>query len=163
MQNNDGIILREFNNIDLHPSDRKVFRKFARRNYPGINNRWNDDEIEFLVLVDTDRSKTYEQCAAERIAGMLVMVPYDGNKHCIKLITVDTKYRKRGLGTRMLIYVAAKYPKEEVIMNVALDRLDSVNFYCSKGYIKKDEECPEFGVAVFLLVNVKLIAQLPLS
>ena len=153
MHCNKEIRLREFYNNDLHPNDRQIFREFASDNYPGINNRWKEENIEYLVLVDS-----YTRC----IVGLLVMLPYDGDKIHIRLIVVDKEYRKRGLGTLMLRHVAEKYLKKKITLNVALDRLDLVNFYSGKGYAKIEEVSFKHKVIVFSIIHVNLFAGLPL-
>lgn len=155
------IRMRMFTNKDLHPSDRQIFREFAVKNYPNIPNSWEEKEIEFLVLVES---------AAKSIVGLLVMLPYDdgrafalspaGKVH-IRLMVVSEEYRKHGLGTKMLSYVAGKYRNRTVTLNVTFDRLDLLNFYYDKGYVKFEEFSTEHKVIVFSLVHLKLLATMP--
>ena len=143
------IRMREFINRDLHPSDRQIFREFAAKNYPNIPNSWEEEDIEFLVLVES---------AARSIVGLLVMLPYyDGRVH-IRLMVVNEEYRKHGLGTKMLTYVAGKYRNRTVTLNVAFDRLDLLNFYYDKGYVKFEEFSTKHKVICFSLVHLKLLA-----
>ena len=154
------IRMREFLNRDLHPSDRQVFREFAVKNYPNIPNSWEEEEIEFLVLVES---------AARSIVGLLVMLPIlseyhegynDGRVH-VRLMVVSKEYRKHGLGTKMLTYVAGKYRNKTVTLNVTFDRLDLLNFYYDKGYVKFEEFSTKHKVIVFSLVHLKLLATIP--
>ena len=146
------IRMREFTNKDLHPSDRQIFREFAVKNYPNIPNSWEEEKIEFLVLVES---------AAKSIVGLLVMLPYDDGRAHIRLMVVSEEYRKHGLGTKMLSYVAGKYRNRTVTLNVAFDRLDLLNFYYDKGYVKFEEFSTEHKVIVFSLVHLKLLATMP--
>ena len=143
------IRMREFINRDLHPSDRQIFREFAAKNYPNIPNSWEEEEIEFLVLVES---------AARSIVGLLVMLPYDDGRVHIRLMVVNKEYRKHGLGTKMLTYVAGKYRNRTVTLNVAFDRLDLLNFYYDKGYVKFEEFSTKHKVICFSLVHLKLLA-----
>ena len=154
------IRMRMFTNKNLHPSDRQIFREFAVKNYPNIPNSW-EEEIEFLVLVES---------AAKSIVGLLVMLPYDdgrafalspAEKVHIRLMVVSEEYRKHGLGTKMLSYVAGKYRNRTVTLNVTFDRLDLLNFYYDKGYVKFEEFSTEHKVIVFSLIHLKLLATMP--
>ena len=146
------IRMREFINRDLHSSDRQIFREFAVKNYPNIPNSWEEENIEFLVLVES---------AAKSIVGLLVMLPYDDGRIHVRLMVVSEEYRKHGLGTKMLTYVAGKYRNRIVTLNVTFDRLDLLNFYYDKGYVKFEEFSTEHKVIVFSLVHLKLLATMP--
>jgi GNAT superfamily N-acetyltransferase len=176
------IRMREFLNRNLHPSDRQIFREFALKNYPNIPNSWEEEDIEFLVLVES---------AARSIVGLLVMLPllshpvggapgkspvglyprshakgeaqgksHEGRVH-IRLMVVSKEYRKHGLGTKMLTYVASKYRNRTVTLNVTFDRLDLLNFYYDKGYVSFEEFSTKHQVIVFSLVHLKLLATMP--
>ena len=110
------------------------------------------------------------ESAAKSIVGLLVMLPYDdgrafalsfAEKVHIRLMVVSEEYRKHGLGTKMLAYVAGKYRDRTVTLNVTFDRLDLLNFYYDKGYVKFEEFSTEHKVIVFSLVHLKLLATMP--
>ena len=146
------IRMRQFFNNDLHPSDKQIFREFAVKNYPNIPNSWEEDDIEFLVLVES---------GARSIVGLLVMLPYENGRVHLRLMVVDKEFRGHGLGTRMLAYVAGKYRDRVVTLNVAFDRLDLLNFYYDKGYVKFEEFSTKHKVICFSLVHLKLLATMP--
>lgn len=148
-----NVRVREFSNSDLHPDDRQIFREFALENYPGINNNWEEESIEFLVLVESRMG---------RIVGLLVMLPYDGDKVHIRLMAVDKEYRKRGLGSRMLTHVAAKYHNKKVTLNVAYDRLDLLEFYCDKGLAKLEDVSTKHKVLMLYLDHLSIFSNMPL-
>lgn len=141
------IRMREFVNEQLHPSDRQIFREFATANYPNIPTVWDEDNILFLVLVESK---------ARSIVGLLVMLPCDDRRVHIRLMAVNEEYRKHGFGTRMLKYVSDKYRDRTVTLNVAFDRLDLLNFYYDKGYVEFMEFSTKHKVIVFILVHHKL-------
>lgn len=146
------IRMRQFFNKDLHPSDKQIFKEFAVKNYPNIPNSWEEDDIEFLVLVES---------GARSIVGLLVMLPYENGRVHLRLMVVDKEFRGHGLGTRMLAYVAGKYRDRVVTLNVAFDRLDLLNFYYDKGYVKFEEFSTKHKVICFSLVHLKLLATMP--
>ena len=51
------------------------------------------------------------------------MLPYDDGRLHIRLMVVNEEYRKHGLGTKMLTYVAGKYRNRTVTLNVTFDRI----------------------------------------
>ena len=154
------IRMREFLNRDLHSSDKQIFREFAVKNYPNIPNSWEEDNIVFLVLVES---------RGRSIVGLLVMLPilfeshegYHSERVHVRLMAVDKEYRKHGLGTRMLAHVAGKYPDRVITLNIAFDRMDLLNFYYDKGYVKFEEFSTRHKVIVFSLVHTKLLATVP--
>ena len=146
------IRMRQFFNNNLHPSDKQIFREFAVKNYPNIPNSWEEDDIEFLVLVES---------GAKSIVGLLVMLPYENGRVHIRLMVVEKEFRGHGLGTRMLAYVAGKYRDRIVTLNVAFDRLDLLNFYYDKKYVKFEEFSTKHKVICFSLVHLKLLATMP--
>jgi GNAT superfamily N-acetyltransferase len=148
-----GVMIREFSNSDLHPDDRQIFREFASENYPGVNNSWEEGGIEFLVLVGS---------RMRRIVGLLVMLPYDGDKIHIRLMAVDKECRKLGLGSMMLTHVAAKYPNKKVTLNIAYDRLDLLEFYCDKGLAKLEGVSTKHKVLMLYLDHLSIFAKMPL-
>ena len=163
------IRMREFLNRDLHADDRQIFREFAVKNYPNIPNSWKEDDIVFLVLVES---------RGRSIVGLLVMLHILSEFHegyhndrafalspvdrvHIRLMVVDKEFRGHGLGTRMLAYVAGKYRDRVVTLNVTFDRMDLLNFYYDKGYVKFEEFSTKHKVIVFSLVHLKLLASMP--
>jgi GNAT superfamily N-acetyltransferase len=148
-----SVKIRELFNNNLHPDDRQAFRDFAIENYPGINTLWEEGGIEFLVAVDIH---------TRWLVGLLVMLPYDGDKVHIRLMAVSKDYRGKGIGTAMLRYVAAKYTTKKVTLNVAFDRLELMEFYLDKGYAEQEEVSLEHGVVVLSLVHTSLFAGVPL-
>lgn len=148
-----SVRIRELSNGSLHPDDRQIFREFASDNYPGINSSWDEEEIEFLVLVES---------RARCIVGLLVMLPYDGDKVHIRLMVVDKGYRKRGLGKMMLTHVAAKYHDKKVTLNVAYDRLDLLEFYLDKRYARLDDASTKHKVLILSLDHLSIFSRMPL-
>lgn len=143
-------LYERYNNV-ISPSYRDSLKSFATKNYPGIDTEWTEENIEFLVLVDMVKT-----------VGLLVIIPYSGNKIHIMLIAIDENYRRRGLGTRLLTYVAAKYHKQKITLNVTLDKLYLINFYCKKKYAVAEEICLEQNTVTLSLVHVTLLAKIPL-
>lgn len=140
-------------NDTIHPSDRQIFRDFALQNYPTIATRWEEDEIEFLVLVESE---------GKSIVGLLVMDQYDTDRVHIKLMVVDRMYRMTGLGTKMLTYVAKRYMNKRITLNVDFSKPELLGFYCVKGYAKLDDVSIEHKVFMLSLNHVNLIAKVPL-
>lgn len=154
------IQLREFHiNAQTHFSSEFVeyyiqqFKEFAKRNYPTIPTAWSHEDIEFTVLIES---------GSWRIIGLMVAVPYDGDKMHIRFIAIAEDYRSKGLGTRLLTYIAAKYSYEEITLNITLDRLDLLKFYCKKGYAVQKEIIKEQNIIVLSLNNLKLLSKLSL-
>ncbi len=146
--------IREFYNGLLHPGDKQIFREFALKNYSrNLLTQWEEEEVEYLVMVEQDRGA---------IVGLLVMVPYDINAVHIRLMVVDGDHRKRGLGTQMLMHVAAKHASKKVTLNVDFDRPELLGFYVLKGYARLEDVSMEHRVMMLALNHAGLIARIPL-
>ena len=143
--------LYEFHNDAIAPSYRDTLKEFAIKNYFGIDTEWTKKSIEFLVMK-----------VGIRMVGLLVMMPYDGNKVHIMLIAIDEDYREKGLGTRLLTYVAAKYHNSKVTLNITFDRIHLVDFYCMKKYAVAEKICLEQNIVTLSLNQVTLLAKVPL-
>jgi ribosomal protein S18 acetylase RimI-like enzyme len=141
----------EFYNHAITPSYRDTFKRFATENYEGINTEWTEKDIEFLVIK-----------VGIRMIGLLVMIPYEDNNVHIMLIAVDEAYRKKGLGTKLLIYVAGKYHNKKISLNITLDRLHLINFYCKNKYAVAEKICLEENIVIMSLNHVALLAKIPL-
>jgi ribosomal protein S18 acetylase RimI-like enzyme len=152
------IQLREFNINAQTPSEFveyyiQQFKEFAKQNYPTIPTAWSHEDIEFTVLIES---------GSWRIIGLMVAVPYDGDKMHIRFIAVAEDYRYKGLGTRLLTHIAAKYPKDEITLNITMDRLYLLDFYCKKGYAVQKEMIKEQQIIVLSLNNINLLSKLSL-
>ena len=147
------IKMREFHNKYLHPSDRQVFGEFALDNYPSISTSWEEEDIEFLVLVESE---------GRSIVGLLVMCPENANTVHIRLVVVDNKYRGHGFGTKMLTQVAAKYSDRKVTLNVDFEHPELLGFYCIKGYARLEDVSKEQRVIMLSLNHAGLLARIPL-
>jgi ribosomal protein S18 acetylase RimI-like enzyme len=144
--------LREFD-ININDYYRKEFVKFAEKNYPTIPTAWIHEDIEFTALIES---------GSWRIIGLMVAVPYDGDKMHIRFIAIAEDYRNKGLGTRLLTHIAAKYTYEEITLNITMDRLDLLDFYCKKEYAVQKETINEQNIIVLSLNHLKLLSKLSL-
>ena len=109
------IQVREF---DISARCKKTFTNFAKENYPTISTAWTHEDIEFTALIH-----------GIRLVGLMVAVPYDGDKIHIKFLAIAKEYRCMGMGSRLLAHIAAKYPHDEITLNITLNRLDLLGFY----------------------------------
>lgn len=109
------IQVREF---DISARCKETFTNFAKENYPTIPTAWTHEDIEFTALIH-----------GLRLVGLMVAVPYDGDKMHIKFLAIAKEYRCMGMGSRLLAHIAAKYPHDEITLNITLDRLDLLGFY----------------------------------
>ena len=112
------IQVREFDAGNISARCRETFTSFAKEKYPTIPTAWTHEDIEFTALIH-----------GLRLVGLMVAVPYDGDKMHIKFLAIAKEYRGMGMGSRLLAHIAAKYPHDEITLNITLDRLDLLGFY----------------------------------
>ena len=142
--------MREFdNNISEHYMDK--FLCFAKQNYPSIPKLWNDEDIEFTALIES---------GSWDIIGLIIVVPYDGDKVHIKFLAVAEHYRGKGFGLKLLTHIAAKYPHDEITLNITLDRLDLLNYYCKRGYAVQKHKIK--NIIILSLNKLYLLSKLPI-
>ena len=147
------IRMREFINKHTHQLDRGIFGEFALQNYPSISTDWEEDEIEFLVLVESRESS---------IVGLLVMEPCNVDQVHIRLMVVDSVYRGHGLGTEMLTHVAKKYTDKRITLNVDFEHVELLAFYVLKGYATLYDVSARQKVLMLCLNPAGLFARIPL-
>ena len=150
---NNLIQLREFD-IDISPYYRHEFMVFAGENYSTIQKVWIHEDIEFTAFIE---SGTW------RVIGLLVAVPNFGIKQVhIRFLAVAKDYRCKGLGTRLLAHIANKYIRLKITLNIELDRLDLLDYYCKKGYAVQKEVIKEQNIMILSLIHINVLAKLDL-
>ena len=148
------IQLREFD-IDISPYYRHEFMVFANETYSTIQKVWIHEDIEFTAFIE---SGTW------RVIGLLVAVPNFGIRQVhIRFLAVAKDYRGKGLGTRLLAHIASKYRRLEITLNIELNRLDLLDYYCKKGYAVQREIIKEQNIMVLSLVHLNVLAKIELS
>jgi len=154
VKNKENLIqLREFD-IDMSPYHRHEFMNFAGENYSTIQKVWIHEDIEFAAFIE---SGTW------RVIGLLVAVPNFGIKQVhIRFLAVAKDYRCKGLGTRLLAHIANKYIRLQITLNIELDRLDLLDYYCKKGYAIQKEVIKEQNIMILSLVHVNVLAKINL-
>ena len=68
-----------------------------------------------------------------------------------------------GLGTKLLVIIASKYKRLEITLNIELDRLDLLDFYCKKGYAVQKEVIKEQNIIILSLVHINVLAKIVLG
>ena len=139
-------------NNAVHPSDKKIFGDFMLDNYQAVDTCWKERGIQFVILVESEHKS---------IVGLLVIDLYDSDKAHIKVMAVDNNYRRLGLGTKMLVYVARKNMDKNITLNVEFNKPELLRFYCSKGYANLHGVSIDDMVFMLSLNRLKLIATLP--
>ena len=151
----DNLIqLREFN-IDINPYYKHEFMVFAEETYSTIQKVWIHEDIEFMAFIE---SGTW------RVIGLLVAVPNFGIKQVhIRFLAVAKDYRRMGLGTKLLGLITSKYRRLEITLNIELDRLDLLDFYCKKGYAVQKEIIKEQNIMILSLQHINVLAKILLG
>ena len=155
VSNKDNLIqLREFD-IDINPYYRHEFMEFAEETYSTIQKVWIHEDIEFTAFIE---SGTW------RVIGLLVAVPNFGIRQVhIRFLAVAEDYRHMGLGTKLLALIANKYRRLEITLNIELDRLDLLDFYCKKSYAVQKEVVKEQNIMILSLVHINVLAKIVLG
>ena len=139
-----------------------AIQAFLDKFYP-VQLPWSENNMVILVCIEHNifRGRS-DEITGKRIVGVCAMVHHDIGKVHVYALAVADDLRRKGWGTEMLKRVSIMYPTHEITVSVTFDEANLLNFYTRKGYARPKEINTELGTIVLSLVQLKLIADVPL-
>ena len=124
---------------NINPEDVENIYNFSKKN---IHIFYKPDHLRSFIYNDGvyghENVKLYKLTDKKNnlIGKLYGYIIFEVNSHNIHIMSlaIDSKYRKKGLGSDLIKFVKNKYPNHSVTLNVLISNTNAINFYIKNNF-----------------------------